>query len=79
MPQELPCTHYCSSLPATAIDYPAGFQGYTASTSPTVALNTSGTLVADGALVASSPALKTSGNIHNYNGKIGLVSKGILL
>jgi hypothetical protein len=79
VPQELPYTQDFSSLPATGIDYPAGFQGYTASaSSQTVEFNTSGTLVSDRALVASSSASTTSGNIHNYNGKIGFLNTNSL-
>jgi hypothetical protein len=53
------------------LTYPAGFQGWTASTAPSGSYVTTGTLGADRVLVANSTAATSSGNIHNYNGKIG--------
>ncbi|MBB4804296.1 endonuclease/exonuclease/phosphatase family metal-dependent hydrolase [Flavobacterium nitrogenifigens] len=77
-PQALPYTQNFNTLAATATAYPDGFQGWTASTSPGSAFNTSATLVADRALTASSSASITSGNFHNYNGKIGFLNSGSL-
>lgn len=77
-PQTLPFTESFNTLLATATTYPAGFQGWTASTAPGTAYNTNGTLVADRALLASSTAAITSGNIHNYDGKIGFLNNGSL-
>ena len=77
-PQELPFTENFSTLAATATTYPAGFQGWTASVLPTSSFVTSGTLVADRVLTASSTAGTTSGNVHNYNGKIGFLNSGSL-
>lgn len=76
--QSLPYTQNFSGLDYTAITYPAGFQGWTASTAPGSAYNTSATMVADRPLVASSTAATTSGNFHNYNGKIGFLNTGSL-
>ena len=76
--QDLPFSQDFSTLDVASATYPAGFQGWTASTAPGSAFNTTATLVADRALVASSTAATTSGNIHNYNGKIGFLNTGSL-
>jgi hypothetical protein len=74
----LPYTEYFNSLITNPTDYPFGFQGWTASTSPGSAFNTNGTLVGDRSLIANSSASTNSGNIHNYNGKIGFLNTGSL-
>jgi len=76
-PQTLPYTQNFS-FAATVTTYPAGFQGWTASTSPGSTYNTNAVLVADRALVASSTAATNSGNFHNYDGKIGFLNTGSL-
>ncbi|RZJ50150.1 MAG: T9SS type A sorting domain-containing protein, partial [Flavobacterium sp.] len=76
--QSLPYVQNFDGLAYNATTYPAGFQGWTAATAPGSAYNTSATLVADRALVASSTAATTSGNFHNYNGKIGFLNTGSL-
>ena len=76
--QDLPYTQDFSNLAATGTTYPAGFQGWTASITPGTAFNTSGTLVADRLLAAPSSASSTSGNVHNYNGKIGFLNTNSL-
>lgn len=76
-PQTLPYTQNFS-FAATVTAYPAGFQGWTAATSPGSVFNTSATLVADRPLVASSTAATNSGNFHNYDGKIGFLNTGSL-
>ncbi|SHG83287.1 T9SS-dependent choice-of-anchor J family protein [Flavobacterium defluvii] len=76
-PQDLPY-HQDFSIAPTVTAYPAGFQGWTASTSPGSAFNTNAVLVADRALTASSTAATTSGNFHNYDGKIGFLNTGSL-
>jgi hypothetical protein len=76
--QELPYFQDFSTLAPTATAYPAGFQGWTAGTIPGSSYNTSATLVADRALTANSSASTTSGNFHNYNGKIGFLNSGSL-
>ncbi|SHG05392.1 Por secretion system C-terminal sorting domain-containing protein [Flavobacterium micromati] len=78
VPQELPYSQDFSSLLTTATAYPAGFQGWTASVAPGATFNTSGTLVADRALFPNSNASITSGNIHNYDRKIGFLNTGSL-
>lgn len=80
-PQSLPHSQNFSTLLATDTSYPAGYQGWTAGTSnPTgeSQFATSGSFGADRALVASSSASTSSGNFHNYNGKIGFLNTGSL-
>jgi hypothetical protein len=77
-PQNLPYTQNFDALPVTDTAYPLGFQGWTASITPGSTYNTSATLVADKPLTPSSTAATTSGNIHNYNGKIGFQNTGSL-
>ncbi|MBF7090375.1 choice-of-anchor J domain-containing protein [Flavobacterium sp. ALJ2] len=81
-PQSLPYTQNFDGIVNTVTTYPNGFQGWTASTLPGAAYNTNATPVADRALTATlkgtSTAATTSGNIHNYNGKIGFLNTGSL-
>ncbi len=77
-PQDLPFSQNFSALDVAATTYPAGFQGWTASIVPGSSYVTTGTLGADRALVANSTAATTSGNFHNYNGKIGFLNSGSL-
>jgi trimeric autotransporter adhesin len=76
--QELPYFQDFTNLSSTSIVYPDGFQGWTASTSPGNTFNTSATPIADRALTPSSTAATNTGNIHNYNGKIGFQNTGSL-
>lgn len=76
--QTLPYTQDFSSLSATATTYPAGFQGWTASTIPGSSYNTTDVLVGDKALTASGTAGSTGGNVYNYNDKIGFLNTGSL-
>ncbi|RKS90349.1 putative secreted protein (Por secretion system target) [Flavobacterium limicola] len=76
--QDLPFSQDFSTLDVASATYPAGFQGWTASTATGSSFNTTATLVADRALVASSTAATTSGNFHNYTGKIGFLNTGSL-
>lgn len=76
--QTLPYAQNFDALLTTDTAYPLGFQGWTASIIPGSAYNTSATLVADKPLTPSSTAATTSGNIHNYNGKIGFQNTGSL-
>jgi hypothetical protein len=78
VPQNIPYVQDFSTLLSSSITYPPGFQGWTASTAPGSSYNTSATLVADRALIANSSASITSGNFHNYNGKIGFLNNGSL-
>jgi hypothetical protein len=75
--QSLPYTQDFSGLATSSTTYPAGWQGWTISTSPGAAFNTGGP-TADRTLIASSTAATTSGDVHNYNGKIGFLNSGSL-
>jgi hypothetical protein len=75
--QSLPYSQDFSTLTHASTTYPAGWQGWTVSTSPGATFNTA-TPSADRSLVASSTANTTSGNVHNYNGKIGFLNTGSL-
>jgi len=66
-----------SGLVATSTTYPAGFQGWTISTSPGGAYNTS-TPTANQALIASGGASNSTGGVYNYDGKIGFLNNGSL-
>lgn len=70
----LPYTETFIGLSASSIVYPSGFQGWNAASAPGSVFNTSATLAGDKPLTASSSASTTSGNIHNYNGKIGFLN-----
>lgn len=70
----LPYTETFTGLSASSTAYPSGFQGWNAASAPGSVFNTSGTLIGDKPLTASSSAGTTSGNIHNYNGKIGFLN-----
>lgn len=75
--QSLPYTQDFSGLLHTATTYPAGMQGWTITALPGTAYSTSAP-TADRLLVASSSASVNSGNVHNYNGKIGWLNTGSL-
>jgi endonuclease/exonuclease/phosphatase family metal-dependent hydrolase len=75
--QAMPYSQDFSGLAASATTYPVGWQGWTISTAPGSAFNTA-TAVADRALIGSVTAAVNSGNINNYNGKIGFLNTGSL-
>ncbi|MEO8239306.1 MAG: T9SS type A sorting domain-containing protein [Flavobacterium sp.] len=76
--QTLPYTQDFS-FAATETAYPAGFQGWnTTTTAPGSSYNTNAVIVADRVLVANSTAATNSGNLHNYDGKIGFLNNGSL-
>ena len=75
--QTLPYTQNFSGLSATSTTYPMGWQGWTITTVPSSAYSTS-TPSADRTLVASSTASVNSGNVHNYDGKIGFLNTSSL-
>ncbi|KFF01488.1 T9SS-dependent choice-of-anchor J family protein [Flavobacterium hydatis] len=82
VPQAIPYTQNFDGIGNGVTDYPDGFQGWTASVSPGSTFNTNATLVANRTLTApqggTSTAATNSGNIHNYNGKIGFLNTGSL-
>lgn len=73
--QTLPYTQNFDALAASSTTYPAGFQGWGATTTAPAATYSTA-LISDKALVANSTASINSGNIHNYNGKIGFLDTG---
>jgi methionine-rich copper-binding protein CopC/endonuclease/exonuclease/phosphatase family metal-dependent hydrolase len=75
--QALPYSQDFSGLAASATAYPAGWQGWTITTAPASTFSTAAP-TADRALTASSTAAVNSGNVHNYNGKIGFLNTGSL-
>nr|WP_294780375.1 T9SS type A sorting domain-containing protein [uncultured Flavobacterium sp.] len=76
--QALPYSQNFNGLQATDTAFPVGLRGWTASVTPGSSFNTSATVVADRALNPSSSASITSGNFHNYNGKIGFLNSSSL-
>ena len=76
-PQVIPYSQDFSTLAHSSTTYPAGWQGWTVSTSPGATFSTNAP-TADRALIASSTANVNSGNVHNYNGKIGFLNTGSL-
>ncbi len=75
--QAMPYTQDFAGLASTATTYPAGWQGWTISTIPGSSFNTA-TATADRALIGSVTAAVNSGNINNYDGKIGFLNTGSL-
>ncbi len=75
--QAVPYSQDFSGLAHSSTAYPAGWQGWTISVVPGAVFNTGGP-TADRALTASSTAAINSGNVHNYNGKMGYLNSGSL-
>lgn len=75
--QTIPYTQNFGSLLHTATTYPAGWYGWTVATAPGSTFNTAAP-TADRTLTASSSANVNSGNVHNYDGKIGFLNTGSL-
>lgn len=74
-PQALPHLQDFSSLAHSSTAYPDGWQGWkvgsaSSATFPTAAAS------GDLALTASSSASSTTGGVHNFNGKIGMLASG---
>lgn len=74
--QALPYTQGFGSLSHTSTTYPAGWQGWTLG-SPGSSFSTSAP-TGDRTINASATASVNSGNIHNYNGKLGFLNTGSL-
>lgn len=75
--QAIPYSQNFDGLAHTSTTYPDGWQGWTISTSPGSSFNTAAP-TADRSLIASSTAATNSGNVHNYNGKIGFLNSSSL-
>ncbi len=73
--QSLPYTQDFSGLAHTSTTYPAGWQGWMLAGSSSTSFRTNAP-TADEALLASSSASITTGGVHNYNGKIGILASG---
>jgi len=71
--QNIPYSQDFSGLAYTDTAYPAGLQGWQLSGSPGSSYKTTAP-TSDKSLVASSTAATTSGNVHNYDGKIGFLN-----
>lgn len=80
--QSLPYVQNFNDLAVTSTTYPAGFQGWNTAIRPGSSFNTNAVPVENKSLTtgtsSSSTAATTSGNIHNYNGKIGFLNNGDL-
>ncbi len=75
--QSIPYSENFGTLSHTSTTYPNGWQGWTISTAPGSSFNTAAP-TADRTLTTSSSASVNSGNVHNYNGKIGFLNTGSL-
>lgn len=75
--QTIPYSENFNSLSHTATTYPNGWQGWTITTAPGSSFS-SASPTADRTLTASSTAAVNSGNVHNYNGKIGFLNTSSL-
>lgn len=73
-PQTLPYSQDFSDLPHSSTIYPDGWQGWQVSNIATSF--PTGAATADRVLVANSSAGSNAGGVHNFDGKIGLLSSG---
>lgn len=76
-PQLLPYIQNFNLLPHSSTAYPVGWNGWAVSTAPSTLFNTAAP-ISDRVLMASSSASTSTGNIHNYNGKMGMLNTGSL-
>lgn len=72
-PQSLPYTQDFNDLPHSATVYPEGWQGWQLAASVSTSFRT-GAPTADRALAANSSASSTAGGVHNYKGKLGILT-----
>lgn len=82
-PQDIPFFQNFNGLAANSTTFPDGFQGWNASTPTSSGITTPSdfttTVLSDKALTASGSATSASGNIYNYNQKIGFLNAGSYL
>ncbi|MFN0190288.1 MAG: hypothetical protein ACKVQV_16440 [Bacteroidia bacterium] len=71
--QTIPYTQDFTSLVASSTTYPAGWQGWQLATSSSSSFRTTAA-TANSSLLASSTAATTTGGVHNYSGKLGILS-----
>jgi predicted extracellular nuclease len=76
-PQFLPYAQNFNLWAHSSTLYPVGWNGWAVSTAPSSVFNTAAP-ISDRVLIASSSASTNTGNIHNYNGKIGMLNTGSL-
>ena len=76
--QTLPYAQNFDALATTATVYPNGFQGWTVSILPGSVFNTSANVGVDRSLTPNGTASTDTGNIYNYDGKIGFLNTGKL-
>lgn len=75
--QNLPYNQDFSALTHSAVTYPSGWMGWSVGTSTTTIFKVNAA-IADRTLIANSSASTSTGNMHNYNGKIGFLNTGTL-
>lgn len=72
-PQNIPYTTDFGTLSHASTSYPSGWQGWSVSSSASSSFAT-GSPTGDRVLIASSSASNATLGVHNYNGKLGLLS-----
>jgi hypothetical protein len=75
VPQSLPYQQSFDALPHSSTAYPAGWQGWALSGSPSGNFNTTAP-ASDKALIANGSASGTTNGAYNYNGKLGFLNSG---
>src|ERR1044072_7076629 len=73
-PQTLPYQQTFDALAPAATTYPAGWQGWALSGSPSGSFNTAAP-AGDKALLTGTASSTTNG-VYNYNGKLGFLNSG---
>ena len=71
--QVIPYTQDFAGLLSSSTTFPAGWQGWQLGTTSSSSFRTTAP-TANSLLLASSTAATTTGAIHNYNGKLGILS-----
>ncbi len=71
--QAIPYTQDFAGLLSSSTTYPSGWQGWQVGTTSSSSFRTTAP-TANSLLLASSTAATTTGGIHNYNGKLGILS-----
>src|ERR1044072_8197666 len=74
-PQALPYQQNFDALAPSSTTYPAGWQGWALSGSPSCNFNTAAP-ASDKALLANGSASSTTNGAYNYNGKLGFLNSG---
>lgn len=76
-PQLLPYAQNFNLMAHSSTVYPVGWNAWAVSAAPSSVFSTAAP-ISDRVLIASSSASTNTGNIHNYNGKIGMLNTGSL-